>query len=283
MHGLDPDQSLLQLYPREGEHYLRTEDILDVIEREGDSIALILLSGVQYYTGQFFEIEKITRAGHDKGCMVGWDLAHAVGNVVLKLHDWDVDWACWCSYKYLNSGPGSIAGVFVHEKHAHNKDLPRLAGWWGHSLRTRFDMSHPFDPEPGAFGFRLSNPPVLQCAALLASLEIFEEAGGMERLRRKSLLLTAYLEVLLEQLVGEYITILTPKDVSQRGCQLSIKFSVGVDKVHEELMKKGVICDVRKPDVIRIAPTPLYNSFSEVRQFVDLLREAILAHYCHPK
>lgn len=274
-HGYEPSTSLIQLYPREGETTLRTEDIIATIEKEGDSIALVLLSGVQYYTGQFFEIEKITAAGHSKGCIVGWDLAHAVGNVVLKLHEWGVDWACWCSYKYLNSGPGGIAGVFVHERHAHRKDLHRFGGWWGHTIKTRFDMNQPFDPEPGAFGFRLSNPPVLQCATLFASLEVFEEAGGMEKLRAKSVLLTAYLEMLLLEKLAADIHIFTPREVAQRGCQLSVKFSVAVERVHEKLAQKGVIVDVRKPDVIRIAPAPLYNSFSDVLRFVTLLAQAI--------
>ncbi|KAL6077396.1 Kynureninase [Balamuthia mandrillaris] len=292
-HGYDPASSLLQLAPKPGESFLRTEDILALIESQGDGIALVMLSGVQYYTGQLFEIEKITRAAHAKGCVVGFDLAHAVGNVRLQLHDWGVDWACWCSYKYLNSGPGGIAGCFVHERHAHNKELPRFAGWWGHSISTRFDMNQPFDPEPGAFGFRLSNPPVLACATLLASLKIFEEAGGMEPLVQKSQLLTAYLEMLLEEepLLKDHVEILTPREVHQRGCQLSVRFHWQeeeekdgkrkgdqvpvVTRVFDRLTKKGVICDVRKPDVMRIAPVPLYNSFEEVRSFVSLLREAV--------
>jgi kynureninase len=192
-HGYDPEHSLIQLRPRDGEHTLRLEDILDVIEREGESVALVMLSGVQFYTGQFFRIADITAAAQAKGCIVGWDLAHAVGNVPLKLHEWNVDWAVWCNYKYMNSGPGAIGGCFVHEKHA-TSELQQFCGWWGHDLTTRFEMDAPFQPIAGAFRFRLSNPPVLQVASLLASLQLFEQAT-MERLREKSLKLTAYLEL----------------------------------------------------------------------------------------
>eukprot|EP01119_Soliformovum_irregulare_P000861 TRINITY_DN10630_c0_g1_i1.p1 TRINITY_DN10630_c0_g1~~TRINITY_DN10630_c0_g1_i1.p1 ORF type:complete len:447 (-),score=135.27 TRINITY_DN10630_c0_g1_i1:16-1356(-) len=274
-HGLNPETALIQLHRKEGQPNLSTEDIISVIEKEGHSIALILLPGIQYYTGQFFEIEKIVKAGHAQGCIVGFDLAHAVGNVPLKLHDWEVDFACWCSYKYLNSGPGGIAGCFVHSKHA-TTDRPRFAGWWGHDLSTRFTMTIPeFHPIPGAFGYRLSNPPVLCVAPLLASLEIFEEAG-LENLRKKSILLTCYLEYLVKLKLSKFnVTILTPEDVNQRGCQLSLEMSRDVTEIEKKLEKRGIICDVRKPSVLRVSPTPLYNTFSDVFAFVNII-ETIL-------
>ena len=223
-HGHAED-GLLEIAPREGEIPLRTEDILATIENHGHEIALVMLSGVQYYTGQLFDIARITAAAKAKGCMVGWDLAHAVGNVPLALHDWEVDFACWCSYKYLNSGPGSIAGCFVHEKHS-GAALPRFEGWWGHRLVDRFQMGPEFQAEEGAYAWRLSNPSVLLVTCMRASLDVFEEAGGMHRLRAKSLLLTAYLEVLLKQELSDKVAIFTPEDPTQRGCQLSLSFSV---------------------------------------------------------
>jgi len=275
-HGFNPEDALLQIKPREGEFALRTEDILKFIEDEGDSVALILLAGVQYYTGQFFEMEKITAIGQKKGCKVGWDLAHAVGNVILKLHDWNVDFACWCTYKYLNSGPGNIGGAFIHSKHANNFDLPRFGAWWAHDLKTRFEMDEPiFKPIPGAFGFRCSNPPVLCVAALLASVEIFEEAT-LSRLRIKSILLTGYLELLIKnEIEPELITIITPTNPQHRGCQLSLLFKCDVTKIHDSLMENGILCDVRKPNVLRVSPTPLYNSFQDVRKFVEILKQVL--------
>eukprot|EP01091_Cochliopodium_minus_P018246 TRINITY_DN7333_c0_g1_i1.p1 TRINITY_DN7333_c0_g1~~TRINITY_DN7333_c0_g1_i1.p1 ORF type:complete len:486 (+),score=135.96 TRINITY_DN7333_c0_g1_i1:61-1518(+) len=270
-HGYK-EEDLIQVFPRKGESSIRTSDILDIIEKEGDKIALVLFSGVQYYTGQFFEIEKITKAGHNKGCIVGFDLAHAAGNIDLKLHDWDVDFAVWCSYKYLNSGPGGIAGAFVHERHANNKSLKRFAGWWGHNLETRFQMDAPFDPIPGAYGFRISNPPVFQIAAFLSSAEIFVEAG-MENLRQKSLLLTGFLEFLLYSHFKDEITILTPMDENQRGCQLSLFFKSGISELHDKMHELGVVCDVRKPNVIRVAPCPLYNRFVDVWNFFVILKQ----------
>eukprot|EP01116_Phalansterium_solitarium_P007306 TRINITY_DN19927_c0_g1_i1.p1 TRINITY_DN19927_c0_g1~~TRINITY_DN19927_c0_g1_i1.p1 ORF type:complete len:470 (-),score=39.45 TRINITY_DN19927_c0_g1_i1:61-1470(-) len=278
-HGFDPETALIELTPRQGEHTLVLEDILECIERDGDSIALILLAGVQYYTGQLMDIKTITAAGHGKGCVVGWDLAHAAGNVPLSLHDWNVDFACWCSYKYLNSGPGSIGGCFVHASHADKPELPRFAGWWGHELSTRFQMNaHDFKPISGAFGFRLSNPPVLCVAALLASVELFEKAGGMQVLRQKSLLLTAYLELLVDNVlaVEPYnIKIITPRDPSSRGCQLSLLFSQDVSRVSHLLTQRGVVCDERKPNVLRVSPTPLYNKFDDVRRFVVATKEVL--------
>eukprot|EP01098_Paradermamoeba_levis_P007571 TRINITY_DN3132_c0_g1_i2.p1 TRINITY_DN3132_c0_g1~~TRINITY_DN3132_c0_g1_i2.p1 ORF type:complete len:337 (+),score=79.31 TRINITY_DN3132_c0_g1_i2:517-1527(+) len=273
-HGFDPQTSLIEIEQEEGQILpLSTEKILKRIEEEGEEIALILLSGVQYLTGQFFNIPAIVEAGHRKGIVVGFDLAHAVGNVPLHLHDWNVDFAVWCSYKYLNSGPGGIGGSFIHAKHAVN-NYPRLAGWWGHHLPSRFGMSDPFSAIPGAFGYRLSNPPVLCVASLLSSLELFEEAG-MDRLREKSKLLTGYLELLLEEKLPEKIAIITPSDPEQRGCQLSLRFLFDktAREVEEKLNEKGVVCDVRQPNIIRIAPVPLYNSFSDVRKLVSLIVE----------
>jgi kynureninase len=267
-HGYDPKTSLIELKPRTGEATLRTEDIEQLIAKQGDSIALILLGGVNYYTGQLFDMARITQVGYAKGCVVGFDLAHAAGNVPLKLHDWDVDFACWCSYKYLNSGPGSIAGCFVHERHA-KTSLPRFAGWWGHDKITRFKMGPDFVPMPGAEGWQLSNPPILSLAAVRASLELFD-AVGMEKLREKSLKLTGYMEFLLDQLKSEAFTILTPREANQRGCQLSIVMKKDGRKAFDALTKAGVICDWREPDCIRVAPVPLYNSFADVHRFVEI-------------
>mmetsp|Transcript_30945 Transcript_30945/g.71323 ORF Transcript_30945/g.71323 Transcript_30945/m.71323 type:complete len:300 (+) Transcript_30945:50-949(+) len=277
-HGHDPAVSLVAISPRDGEDNLRTEDILAKIEEEGPTTALVLLSGVQYYTGQFFDIPAITAAGHKSGCLVGWDLAHAVGNVVLKLHDWDVDFACWCTYKYLNSGPGGLAGCFVHDRHGTDTSRNRFAGWWGHNEGTRFDMTKPFDPVPGARGFQLSNPPVLQAVSLLASLEIFHEAGGMLPLRAKSELLTSYLELLLDSQLGEkHLRIITPRDPAQRGCQLSLLFAAPIRPVFDRLDKEGFVCDMREPNVMRVAPIPLYTRFAEVLKFVVALKAALEA------
>jgi kynureninase len=274
LHGLDPANALVELAPRAGEHTLRSEDILEQIEKHGDSTALVMLSGVQYYTGQLFEIEKITAAGHRKGCFVGWDLAHAVGNAQLSLHDWGVDFACWCTYKYLNSGPGSIGGCFVHQKNFARE--PRLKGWWGHKLDTRFNMRQPYDASEGASGFRLSNPPVLCIAAVLASLEIFEAAGGMHKLVAKQRRLTMYLELLLERLVGsDAVNIITPRDPNQRGCQLSLLFATKIKTTFDRMQSKGFFTDMREPNVMRVAPCPLYTSFEDVRLFVVALRDTL--------
>ncbi|ORY05740.1 kynureninase-like protein [Basidiobolus meristosporus CBS 931.73] len=271
-HGFDPVKSLVTVAPREGEYTIRTEDILKAIEAEGDSVAVVLFSGIQYYTGQFFEIEKITEAAHKKGCIAGFDLAHAVGNVPLQLHDWDVDFACWCTYKYLNSGPGGIGGLFVHERFAHDFDRPRFSGWWGHNKTTRFQMNSVSDPLPGAAGFQMSNPSVLTTVSLLGGLELFEKAS-MKELRQKSLLLTGYLEFLLDQLFDKStFSIMTPRDPSQRGCQLSFLFGEDVKELYHQLSSSGVVCDIREPNSIRIAPVPLYNSFSDVYKFISLLR-----------
>jgi kynureninase len=270
-HGFDPADALIALGPRPGEKLLRDEDILDLIAREGDSIALIMMGGVNYYTGQLFDMAAIAAAGHAKGCTIGFDLAHAAGNVPLRLHDWNVDFACWCSYKYLNSGPGSIGGFFVHERFARDSGLPRFCGWWGNDQETRFKMGPEFNPIPGAEGWQLSNPPILSLAAVKASLEIFD-AAGMAALREKSLKLTSYLEYLLTQWCAEKIAIMTPKEPARRGCQLSL-IAPGGRTAFEALMRAGVICDWREPDCIRIAPVPLYNSFSDVYRFARILAQ----------
>jgi kynureninase len=269
-HGFDPATSLIEWKPRPGETILHTEDLERLLEKEGSEIALMLLGAVNYYTGQFFAVERITRAGHAKGCIVGWDLAHAAGNVPLTLHDWDVDFACWCSYKYLNSGPGSVAGCFVHERHANNPELPRLCGWWGHDKATRFKMGPDYTAIAGAEGWQLSNPPILSMAAVKASLDIFSEIG-MTALREKSVKLTGYLEFLLDQLNSDRFTILTPRDPQARGCQLSIIMKANGRQVFEGLTQNGVICDWREPNCIRVAPTPLYNRFADMYEFASIL------------
>ena len=275
LHGYKSEPgALIELAPREGESTLRTEDILETIEREGDSIALIMLGGVNYYTGQAFDMKAITDAGHKAGAIVGFDLAHAAGNLELHLHDWDVDFAAWCSYKYLNGGPGAVGGAFVHERHAGAFDLPRFAGWWGHDKQTRFLMGTEFHPMAGAEGWQLSNPPIFQMAALRASLEIFEEAG-MSSLRAKSEKLTGYLEYLLLQIDDERISVVTPSEPNQRGCQLSIRVKNADKSLFEAISNRGVFADWREPGVIRVAPVPLYNSFSDVFRFAEILNDCL--------
>lgn len=274
-HGIDPEQGLIELKPRSGEYTLRTEDIEASIREHANELALVLIGGVQYYTGQFFDIRAITKAGHDAGAIVGFDLAHAIGNAPLHLHDDGVDFAVWCSYKFLNSGPGAIAGAFVHERHATSFDLPRFAGWWGHNEEERFRMQKGFKPISGIDGWQLSNVPILQAAAHLASLEIFHRAG-MKKLREKSKLLTGYLEYLLEEIDrdGKHFSIITPKDPEARGCQLSIYMKTGKEPF-TKLIKHGVIADWREPDVIRVAPAPLYNSFEDVYTFAEIFRKSL--------
>src|SRR6476659_8078217 len=276
VHGFDPAEALVRLRPGPGRHTIDTADVAQGREREGQSIALGPLPGVQDYTGQAFEIEAITRLARAKGCVVGFDMAHAAGNLVLSLHDWNVDFAVWCTYKYLNSGPGSVGACFVHERHGRRPDLPRLAGWWGHDKESRFRMEPGFRPIPGAEGWQLSNPPILSLAAIRASLDVFMQAGGMPPLRAKSLRLTGYLEWLLQRERAESVEILTPGDPRARGCQLSLRVktrSGGSGKtVLEKLEVSGVVCDWREPDVIRVAPVPLYNQYEEVHRFVKILR-----------
>tara|TARA_B110000240_G_scaffold4641_1_gene5218 strand:- start:251 stop:1501 length:1251 start_codon:yes stop_codon:yes gene_type:complete len=269
-HGFLPTTSLIKLRPRNRESSIRTEDIAAIIEREGDQIALIMLGGVNYYTGQVFDFQTITKLAHNKQINVGFDLAHAAGNIKLELHKWNVDFAVWCSYKYLNSGPGSVAGAFVHEKH-HNANLPRFAGWWGHNKEERFKMPDKFNPIASAEGWQLSNPPILSLAAIRASLSIFDEVG-MEKLLSKSKKLTDYLVFLLNSIETDRIEIITPKE---RGCQLSVRVKNGDKKLFDSITAKGVIADWREPDVIRIAPIPLYNSFQDVFNFYTILEEEL--------
>ena len=273
LHGHDPDKSLVELAPMGDRVHIDEEDIEELLKAEGSSIALLLLPGVQYYSGQAFDLARIAKAGHTAGCVVGFDLAHATGNLPLRLHDWGVDFAVWCNYKYMNAGPGAVAGCFVHERHARDFQRPRLAGWWGHDKASRFRMGPEFVPMAGAEGWQLSNPPVLGLAPLLASLEIFDEAG-MERLREKSLKLTAYLEYLLKEKLAEEVEILTLADPARRGCQLSLRLHAGRNvarHVFEQLEEAGVTGDWREPDVIRVAPVPLYNSYTDVCRFVEIL------------
>lgn len=276
LHGYDPASAILTVAPREGEDIVRTEDIVETLQREGDSIATVLLPGVQYLTGQLLDMEAITRIARHRGCAVGFDLAHAIGNVPLQLHQWNVDFAVWCSYKYLNAGPGSIGGCFVHERHAARAELPRLAGWWGHEQHTRFAMPAEFLPIAGAQGWQLSNPPILACAPLLASLQLFDRAGS-DALRKKSLLLTAYLRFLLQSWLKDQVTIITPMEDEAHGCQLSLRIHATVDKarqVHQALLSSGFVIDWREP-VIRVAPVPLYNCFIDVWRFARAMREQL--------
>ncbi|HTK85549.1 MAG TPA: kynureninase [Patescibacteria group bacterium] len=272
-HGHDPAGALIKLKPRKGEDTLRTEDIEDVIAKKGKQVALVLIGGVNYYTGQYFDIARITKAAHAVGATAGFDLAHAAGNVAMKLHDWDVDFACWCSYKYLNAGPGSLAAVFVHERHGKNFELPRFCGWWGHDPKTRL-KGIDFDPAAGAEGWQLSNPPILSLAAVKASLDIFAGAG-IDRLREKSIKLTGYLEFLLDSLDTDAFRIMTPRAPDARGCQLSLTVRENGKAVHAQLEKAGVVCDWRDPDCIRVAPVPLYNSFADVHEFTRLFAAAL--------
>ncbi len=273
-HGFDPETSLIEASGPEGGSVVPMEAILDIIEREGDTIALIYIGGVNYYTGQVFDMETITKAAQKKGCVVGYDLAHAAGNIVLKLHDWNVDFAAWCTYKYLNAGPGSVGGIFVHERHANRPDLPRFAGWWGHNKETRFQMGPVFDPIAGAEGWQISNPPVLSTAPLLASLDIFDEVG-MDILREKSIQLTGYLEFLLDQIDSNSFTIITPRNYGERGAQLSIRIPNDAQEVQKKLHSSGAQCDFREPDVIRVAPVPLYNSFEDIYRLVEIFAQLI--------
>lgn len=277
-HGFIPDDAIIELVPREGEVHLRHDDILQAIQENGAETALVMLGGVNYYTGQWFNMPEITQAGHDVGAVVGFDLAHAAGNVPVQLHDWNVDFACWCSYKYLNSGPGGPAGVFVHERHANNPALPRFAGWWGHDESERFKMRKGFQPMQGAAGWQLSNAQVMAMAPHLASLDLFDQVG-MPALRAKSEQLTGYLAFLLAELQHKFpqsgLRIITPTKAHERGCQQSMLLPTIGRQVFEHLQKNGVIADWREPDVIRVAPVPLYNSFEDVYHLVKLLDEAL--------
>ena len=273
-HGFDIASSLIKLKPVTGETCLRTEVIEQTIAENGDSIAMILLGGVNYYTGQTFDMRRVTEAGHKIGAVVGFDLAHAAGNIELNLHDWNADFAAWCTYKYLNSGPGGVAGAFVHERYARAFDLPRFAGWWGHDKETRFLMDSKFVPIAGAEGWQLSNQPILLLASLRASLDIFAEAG-MPNLIEKSHRLTGYLEFLLGEIHDERISVITPKNPYERGCQLSIRVRDSDKSLFKAIFDKGVIADWREPDVIRVAPAPLYNSFTDVNKFAQILKDCL--------
>lgn len=272
-HGFDPQNAIVEIAPREGAHTLRTDDILQTIENHRDQLALVMFGGVNYYTGQYYDLEKITAAGHQAGAMVGFDLAHTAGNVPLRLHDWGPDFAVWCSYKYLNSGPGGPSGVFVHERHANSPNLPRFAGWWGHDEKERFKMLKGFRPMYGAEGWQLSNAQIFSFAAHKASLDIFD-AAGMDALRAKSLQLTAMLEQTIDaadQGRG-LLRIITPRDPAQRGCQLSLLTDSRGKDLFNYLTENGVIADWREPNVIRFAPAPLYNSFEDVWRLGQLLQ-----------
>lgn len=271
-HGFKAKDAIIELFPREGELTLRTEDILSAIQKNADELALVLFGGINYYTGQLFDMKAITTAAHKAGAYAGFDLAHAAGNVPLSLHDWDADFACWCSYKYMNSGPGGISGIFVHEKHFNSPQLKRFAGWWGYRPDKRFLMAPGFDPAKGAEGWQVSTSPILLMAVHKAALDIFEKAGGLEKLRRKSILLTGYLEYLLSEINRKYgeelFQIITPKNPDERGCQLSIVCKREGKKIFNYLSENGVIGDWREPDVIRLSPVPLYSSFKDVYEAI---------------
>ena len=273
-HGFDDKDGLVLWSSREGEELARIEDLEAILKASGDEIALIMLGGVNYYTGQYFDLKKITELGHKYGCMVGFDCAHGAGNVSLELHKSGADFAIWCTYKYLNSGPGSLAGCFVHERHAFKKDLNRFTGWWSHNKQTRFNMRDEFDVLPGAEGWQMSNPPILSMAAIKASLDMFDEVG-LQKLIKKSKKLTGYLEFLINELKDKRIKIITPKKPDERGCQLSIQVKNSDRSLHDKLTKSGVICDWREPDVIRVAPVPLYNSYQDVYHMVDKLKNIL--------
>ncbi|MBA3674111.1 MAG: kynureninase [Chitinophagaceae bacterium] len=274
LHGLNPDDVIIEVAPREGENNLRTEDITEVINKYGDEVALVLFGGINYYTGKVFDMKAITDAAHKAGSYCGFDLAHAAGNIELHMHDWNVDFACWCSYKYLNSGPGNIAGAYIHERFHADTTLPRMAGWWGYDKESRFKMEKNFKPIPTAEGWQLSNSPIISMAAHKASLDIFEEAG-MEYLLKKSKQLTGYLLFILDEINNankKALQVITPKNEEERGCQVSILMLQKGKEVFDALKKHGVLSDWREPDVIRVAPVPLYNTFEDVYQFGQTLK-----------
>ncbi len=276
-HGFDPADAIIEVHPRTGEHIIRDEDIESKIREHADEIALVFWGGVNYYSGQLFDMEHITKAGHAAGAVVGFDLAHAAGNVPLKLHEWGVDFAAWCTYKYLNSGPGAVSGIFVHEKHGNEKNIPRFAGWWGHNKKERFRMQPGFDPIPGAEGWQLSNAPVMSMAPHLASLRIFAEAG-IEKLREKSVKMGAFLDEVIHAVAlsaNVAIETITPSETNRRGCQVSLLIPGHGKEIFNHLMKSGVFVDWREPNVIRLAPVPLYNSFEDIWQFGEILKAGL--------
>ena len=277
-HGLNPDDAIIEVAPREGEYAIRTEDILTVIKQHANETALVLFGGVNYYSGQVFDMATITKAAHAAGAYCGFDLAHAAGNVQLKLHEWNVDFACWCSYKYLNSGPGGVSGVFIHQKHIADTSLPRFAGWWGYTKATRFKMEKGFEPIPTAEGWQLSNAPVLSMAAHKASLDIFEKAG-LDNLFAKGKQLSNYLLFIIDDLNSKaskkQIEIITPGGENEKGCQVSMLMLDRGKEVFNALMQEGVIADWREPNVIRVAPVPLYNTFTDVFVFGQILKSIL--------
>ena len=277
-HGFDPDDAIIEVAPREGEWLIREEDILQAIETHAGELALVFFGGVNFFTGQLFDMPRLTAAAHAAGAVAGFDLAHAAGNVPLSLHEWDVDFAAWCSYKYLNSSPGNVGGIFVHEKHGRSFDLPRFGGWWGHDKNTRFEMKNGFQPMEGAEGWQLSNAPILGMSAMKASLEVFADVG-MRALREKSERLTAYLEYTIDTLAEEFpdagISIITPREPELRGCQISINIAGRERKLFDDMIAAGLIADFREPCIIRIAPVPLYNSFEVVFTFGRVMRELL--------
>lgn len=277
--GFNPNDALVEIKRRDGEHNIRIEDILAKIEEVGEELALVLIGGVNYYTGQVFDMKTITEAGHKQGAYVGWDLAHAAGNIELHLNEWKVDFAAWCSYKYMNSGPGNASGCFVHEMHHNNPDLPRFAGWWGHNKERRFKMEPKFDPVRGAEGWQISNLPILSLAPYLASVDMFAEVG-MTKLIAKRNLITSYLEFILHEIANEIegadFEIITPSNQEERGCQLSVYLHGQGRELFERLMKNGVITDWREPNVIRLAPAPFYCSFEDMYEFGQILKRLML-------
>ena len=273
-HGFDPDEALIEWKPKEGKELLELEDLKSILDSQGDDVALLLIGGVNYYTGQYLDIKKIAELGHAKKCMVGIDLAHGAGNIQPNLHDSSIDFAAWCTYKYLNSGPGSLSGLFVHEKHAQRKDLPRFAGWWNHNKETRFNMRQPFDVMEGAEGWQLSNPPILSMAAVKASLDIFEKVG-MDALVKKSKKLTGFFEYLVNEIASDTIKIITPTNPNERGCQLSLQVKNTDKNLHKKLTENNIITDWREPDVIRCAPVPMYTSFEDVYHMVTILESLL--------
>ena len=273
-HGFDPEEALIEWKPKEGKELLELEDLKSILDSQGDEVALLLIGGVNYYTGQYLDIKKIAELGHAKKCMVGIDLAHGAGNIQPNLHDSSIDFAAWCTYKYLNSGPGSLSGLFVHEKHAQRKDLPRFAGWWNHNKETRFNMRQPFDVMEGAEGWQLSNPPILSMAAIKASLDIFEKVG-MDVLVKKSKKLTGFFEYLVNEIASDTIEIITPTNPNERGCQLSFQVKNADKNLHKKLTENNIITDWREPDVIRCAPVPMYTSFEDVYHMVTILESLL--------
>lgn len=273
-HGFSIDDGIIEVEAREGENSIRLEDMLDIIDLHGDEIALILLGNPNYFTGEVFNMRAITVAGHRKGCMVGFDCAHGAGNIILDLHDTGADFAVWCTYKYMNSGPGSLGGVFVHERHLKDNDIPKLAGWWGQDKARRFLMEDEFHPSPTVESWQMSNAPILSFAPMIASMELFSEAG-MDNLRAKAIQLTSYLEFLINSLNQPAISIITPADPQKRGCQLSIRIKNGNKSIYHKIRESGVILDWREPNIIRAAPTPLYNSYKDVYNFVQRFSEIL--------